>query len=333
MIRLTLRQFRTQAVVALGALLVVAVLLAITGPTVVHLAAESAVTKFPGPYLSLHEALSFVLLAIPALIGIFWGAPLVARELETGTFRLAWTQSVTRTRWLAVKLAVLGVSSMVVAGLFSLMVTWWSGPIDRVKLNLFDSAWFGARGITPIGYALFAFALGVTAGVAICRVQPAIVTTLVAFIFARVAVTLWVRPHFLAPVHTSFALTSPMVGIGVVNNAAGATLSASASIPNDWVYSAQIVSKTGHALIPQAVQNAIPDLGAAGGAHAQGVGQEFQTQFQTGIPKLSTTYHVLVTYQPGSRYWAFQGLETTLFIALALALFGVCFWWVRGRVS
>jgi hypothetical protein len=63
------------------------------------------------------------------------------------------------------------------------------------------------------------------------------------------------------------------------------------------------------------------------------VGQEFQTQFQTGIAKLSTTYHVLVTYQPGSRYWAFQGLETTLFIALALALFGVCFWWVRGRVS
>jgi len=42
-------------------------------------------------------------LATPALLGIFWGAPLIARELETGTCRLAWNQSVTRTRWLTVK--------------------------------------------------------------------------------------------------------------------------------------------------------------------------------------------------------------------------------------
>jgi len=123
-----------------------------------------------------------------------------------------------------------------------------------------------------------------------------------------------------------------MIGIGIVKGAAGTTLSASASIPNDWVYSAQIIDKAGHALTPQAVQNAINGLGAAA-PHAQGVGQDFQAQFQAGIAKLATTYHVLVTYQPGSRYWAFQGLETALFIALALALFGVCFWWVRRRVS
>ena len=61
---------------------------------------------------------------------MFWGAPLVARELETGTFRLAWTQSVTRTRWLAVKLALVGLASMAVAGLLSLILTWWSSPID-----------------------------------------------------------------------------------------------------------------------------------------------------------------------------------------------------------
>jgi hypothetical protein len=58
----------------------------------------------------------------------------VARELETGTYRLAWTQSVTRTRWLAVKLGVVGLTSVAVAGLLSLMVTWWSSPIDRANL-------------------------------------------------------------------------------------------------------------------------------------------------------------------------------------------------------
>ena len=81
---------------------------------------------------------SSVLLVVPALIGLFWGAPLVARELETGTYRLVWTQGVTRTRWIAIKLAVVGLASMAVAGLFSLMVTWWSSPLDRVNPNRFQ---------------------------------------------------------------------------------------------------------------------------------------------------------------------------------------------------
>ena len=77
------------------------------------------------------QHLSLVSLLVPALIGIFWGAPLVARELEAGTFRLAWTQSVTRTRWLAVKIALVGLASVLAAGLLSLLVTWWSSPLDR----------------------------------------------------------------------------------------------------------------------------------------------------------------------------------------------------------
>ncbi len=87
-----------------------------------------------------------VLYVVPALIGIFWGAPLVARELETGTFRLAWNQSVTRTRWLAVKLGLIGLASMAAAGLFSLMVTWWSSPIDQA--NGLDASRNGSRAST-----------------------------------------------------------------------------------------------------------------------------------------------------------------------------------------
>ena len=132
---------------------------------------------------------------MPALIGVFWGAPLVARELETGTYRLAWNQSVTRTRWLAVKLGLIGLAAMAAAGLLSLMVTWWSSPIDQAlaargpqraqRRNRFAPLLFGARGIVPIGYAAFAFALGVTVGVLIRRTLPAMATTLAVFVAVR----------------------------------------------------------------------------------------------------------------------------------------------------
>ena len=140
MIRLSLRQFRTQAGVALGLLLIVAVLLISTGPHLAHIydiyaksqAACAAsgncrqVNLNIGEFDRLLELIGTALVALPAIIGAFWGAPLISRELENGTHRLAWTQSVGRTRWLTIKLALVGLASVVTTGLLSLMVTWWS---------------------------------------------------------------------------------------------------------------------------------------------------------------------------------------------------------------
>ena len=117
MIRLTWLQFRAQAVTAATALAAVVAVLAVTGP---HRGLNSGASHW------LYVAGIAVLYLTPATIGIFWGAPLISRELETGTFRLAWTQSISRTRWLAVKLGLTGLASMATAGLLSLMVTWWS---------------------------------------------------------------------------------------------------------------------------------------------------------------------------------------------------------------
>jgi hypothetical protein len=120
------------------------------------------------------------LLLVPAIIGTFWAAPLLTREFEAGTFQLAWTQSVTRTRWLAAKLGVGALAAVAAAGLFSLMLTWWSGPIDTaapfakgisITFLRLGFVLFPTRGITPLGYAAFAFALGVTAGVLLRRVE------------------------------------------------------------------------------------------------------------------------------------------------------------------
>ena len=194
MIRLAWRQFRTQAAVAFAALAALAIVLAITGAHLAHLYDTSGIATCKAPsncdalkstFLShdklLHNLLGPLLLAVPALLGIFWGAPLVARELETGTYRLAWTQSVTRTRWLAVKVALIGLCQHRRRGTVQPhdhLVVEPARPREHepVRPGVFDE-----RGIVPIGYAAFAFALGLTAGALIRRTVPAMATTLVAF--------------------------------------------------------------------------------------------------------------------------------------------------------
>ena len=89
--------------------------------------------------------------AVPGLIGVFWGAPLITREIETGTFRLAWTQSVMRSRWLAVKVGLIGLVALVAAGLLSLMASWWMNPIYQASAQgnrrSFGGRPVGARGV------------------------------------------------------------------------------------------------------------------------------------------------------------------------------------------
>ena len=208
MIWLTWRQFRAEAAVALGALAAVAIALAITGPHIVHIydtavvacrasrgcsAAQSAFLRYD-PLL--HGGLNLLVIFAPGLIGMFWGAPPVARETETGTFRLARTEGVTRKHWLAAKLGGVGLASMAAAGLLSLMATWWASPIDRVNANRLSPGVFAARDTVPVSYA---FAVGVTAGLIIRRTVPALAATLAAFFGARLAMTYWVRPHFATP--------------------------------------------------------------------------------------------------------------------------------------
>jgi len=196
MIRLTWLQFRAQAVTAAAALAAVVVVLAVSAP---HRALDAGASHW------LYMAGIVVLYLTPAIIGIFWGAPLISRELETGTFRLAWTQSISRTRWLAVKLGLTGLASMATAGLLSLMVTWWSSPMDQLNPlggYRLSALLFGARDLIPVGYAAFALALGVTTGLLARRAVPAIAITLAIFTAVQVAVPLWVRPHLIPPVRT-----------------------------------------------------------------------------------------------------------------------------------
>jgi ABC-type transport system involved in multi-copper enzyme maturation permease subunit len=365
MIWLTWRQFRVQAAVAVIFLAVAAIVLGITGSQLRDLyntlgiaacnahgsstSSRSIATNCATIYATfaskdsvLRNLLGPLLLAIPVITGIFWGAPLLARELESGTYRLAWTQSVTRTRWLATKIALVGLASIAVAEIFSLMVSWWFSPVDKVNMNRLTQGVFDERGIVAIGYAALAFVLAVTAGALIRRTLPAMATTLVAFIGARLIMSYWIRPHLIGPAHTTTALRSA-TNIGFEGGPLGETFVAgNPSIPNTWVLSSRIVDEAGHAPTTQSLhkflRTACPNIGAppVGGGAPPVVGGHRpanQETFQACIDQLSAKFHLAVTYEPASRYWPLQGYETAIFVGLTLVLVGFCFWWVRHRLS
>jgi hypothetical protein len=318
--------------VAAGALAIVAVMLALTGPSLVHLYdatvvscaarhdCSTATTAFTGTDGPLQVFLDFLLLAVPLLIGMFWGAPLISREFEAGTFRLAWTQGVTRTRWLAVKLGLGAVASAVIAGLLSLMVSWWSSQLDQVNADPFDSLRFGVRGIVPVGYAAFAFALGLTVGLVFRRMLPAMLTAFIGFVAVREAVTAWVRPYLFTPLQQSQPITTA-TPVSIDQTSPGVIKAFEStrgiSLPDAWVYSVQIVDQAGHAPTSSFLSRACP-LGDYGPLNPRDC-----------TARLAAMFHQQVTYQPGSRYWPMQWYELAIFLALSMVLGGFCFWWIR----
>lgn len=335
MIRFAWMQFRVQAFVAVGALAVVAVVLGVTGPNLAHLynssgfatcGAHGDCARIANGLLShdrLLQNLGTVLTVVPALIGLFWGAPLVAREFESGTFRFLWTQSTSRVHWLAIKMAVVGVASMTVAGLLSLMVTWWSSPFDRVNPNQF-SGLFAERGIVAIGYAAFAFVLGVTVGLLVRRTLPAMATTLIGFVVVRLGITK-LRPHFQSPLTLREKLA--MGAHGVVKSVPGPGAAAPPHL-GDWVLSSKVLSSSGLPFNQAKITCSVfvtPSTKASASSTASACLARARA-YSAGLREV-------VTFQPSSRYWAFQWYETAIFVGLALVLAGFCLWWIRRRLA
>jgi hypothetical protein len=355
------RQFRVQAIIAAIALAVVGIIVIATEPGIAHLYATtvgacpstSNCSNIVAQFLHTDNALQFFLdvaiLFIPGLVGAFWGAPLVAREIEDGTFRMAWTQSVSRTRWLLVKLVVGGLASAVVAGLLSLAVTWWFAPFNHASvvppmtgdsnaLNQF--ATFDQRGIVPIGYAVFGFAVGVFTGMVVRRTVPAMAMTLVVLVLCRVGVADLVRPNLIAPVVLNQSMTSDH-GIGYISTCESSCTQANIvagppDLPGAWVVSdpPAIVDAAGAVLSPSVVARECPDLAQNSGgsginSNRPQKGQANGDVLTSCASKLNATYHEQVTFQPADRYWAFQWAEFGIFVVLAFAVGGAGLWWVR----
>ncbi|WP_404960658.1 ABC transporter permease [Streptomyces sp. 147326] len=329
---------------ALAALAVLAMFLVVTGlqmrdlydSTVAHCGDDCGTARnaLVVEYQNLTYYVTSLLLAVPGIIGVFWGAPLIARELETGTHRLVWNQSITRGRWILVKLGAVGLIAVAVTGVLSLLVTWWASPIDRVNLDRFTPLMFSGRAVVPLGYAAFAFTLGACAGLLIRRTVPAMAATLVAFVAVQILVPFVIRPHFVTPEHADVTLSSlvmaPVGGGGesgapkdgwngnhIQLKGAGddSYLRVGVLKPGVWVVSD-----------PGAVLDAF-DREVRG---ARGCADRTTDPFECFA---TSDLHIEVDYQPADRYWTFQWVETGIFLALSGLLAGFCSWWLRRRTA
>lgn len=335
MIRFAWTRFRTQALVGAGVLAIVGAVMLVTGIQLNHAYyAAVAVCKqqgncahmftytFPSQgYLDAGNELSALTLAVPGLIGMFWGAPLAAREFETGTFRLVWTQGVTRTRWLAAKLAIAGTAAVAAGELFTLMVNWWSSPLHKAQMSYtpFAAGSFHA-GVAPVGYAAFAFALGVTAGLLIRHTLPAMAVTLAVYAAVIIAFPIWVRPHLIPPVQTTSTLSLASIAnmpVGGLNGQLSLVPGSAAAPPGAWVIS------SGQLTTPDGRASSSEPAGPCG-VHPSPAGAQACNAYIESLHLRQT-----VTYQPASRYWAFQWIETAIYLAFALLLAGLCFLRIR----
>ena len=312
---MTWRQHRFQLLVAgtvLGTLLVAA---AATGlpmhaaygrdslasclPPAARSGCELVLGRFEGQYGGLADSARF-LVVLPVLAGLFVGVPLLTRELEHGTFRFAWAQGVTRTRWLLVKFALLGLAAVAAGAVLSLAVAWWRRPFDELGGRM-SPAGFEIQGLVVPAYMLAALAVGVLAAALLRRTLPAMLLALGVFVVARLAVGTLLRPRFQEPLHETAAGLAP--------------------VPRgrDWILHDSLVDAVGRVITTARQDVAI--------RHAQ----------QGGIDPndylVSLGWRRAVTYQPGDRFWTFQALEAGLFAALALACLAAAVWLLRRRIA
>jgi len=269
------------------------------------------------------------------VLGTLWGAPLVAHELESRSSDFAWAQSVTRTRWLAVKVGWLLLAAAVWGGCVAALVTWWSGPRNALYGNALQPNDFDMQGIVPVAYALFGMALGIAAGALLRRTVPAIAVTLTGFIGVRVAVAELLRPHYLTAVTTYYSAVStwtPPLGSWVLGSGEADKSGQVLAIPDI------VVNQGG---VPNVIQGVpVSDLPAACRALIPAAVRTVTraTPNGGGLPMshlasciASAGFRQFTSYQPISRYWAFQGIETGIYVLLAAALIAVTFVVVRRR--
>jgi hypothetical protein len=246
------------------------------------------------------DLVQYGLVVLPAIAGAFIGAPLVAREVENGTHRLAWTQGVTRTRWIFTKLGLVFVPLMgaaAVVGILEVIL------IDHMGSVANHWNWFDQQAPMTVAAIAFGLALGVASGAVIGRSIPAMAVTLVGIVATRFILAVLVRAHYMSPV--LFASHDPFANTGI------------GAIPSAWWLDQPVYQDASGRTISG--RDAFP--------------------FNGGTPADAIAYwkdhgiSMVQYYQPGDRFWTFQTIESSILIALAIVLLGFAVYWVTRRVS
>jgi hypothetical protein len=336
---LTWRQYRAQAAVAALVLAVFATVMLVTGfqmaaqwhTLLAGCTASHTCDNLQEGGTSLGSVLGhdFAILSMlaPVLFGVLVGAPLVAHEYEARTSDFAWAQSITRTHWLAVKVGWVLLAAAVWGGAIATLVTWWSGPRNAAFANSFQANYFDQQGLVPIAYSVFATALGIAAGAVLRRTLPAIAIVIGGFIGMRLWVSQDLRMHFMTPVTTYYSVTgnfnpaagSAILSGGLVDKAGQVVTGSSGNVMTVMIDGAPSTS------LPAACQKLLP-------ASASGPGGPSNATLNAVYGCLQKAgYRQFLSYQPIGRWWAFQGIETGIYLAVAAALIAITFYAVRRR--
>jgi ABC-2 family transporter protein len=241
-------------------------------------------------YPSLLDLLPYLAL-VPALVGVFVGAPLLPRELERGTHRLVWTQSVSRTRWLLTKVVLLAAASITFGLALGVVARWFLSPyVDGAVVSPVQRDILGLLDVAPAAYCLFAFGLGVAAGALARRTLPAMAAALAAFVAVRLG---WesLRYRLMPPRHAVTDLSSA-VPAGPGRHDWVLPVSPFVSAEGTPVDDTLVARWCGPAPTKQAYQACLADHGV-----------------------FSATY-----WEPASRFWTMQWLDVTVFGSTGVAL-------------
>jgi len=302
----------------------------------------------PGALGALHNdfrlipSLTAALIAVPLLAGMFFAAPMVSREYEMGTHRLAWTQSVSPRHWISTKIVlifgVIGAAALALA----LLATWALDPLTEAFNGRYNSVWYDIQGIVPVACILFALAVGAAASALIRRTIPAMAVTLVAYAATRIPIE-FIRAHF-APVATR-SYTIPLSTL--LQNPSGAPqdITPGGLSPSDWVQSITITDPSGHVVSPDASNLNVlgrycPDLRPPGTPPSAPVGNN--PAQSTPLPSAAhlaackpvvrnLSLHEKIAYQPASHFWLIQTVESAIFITVAAVLIAATVYAVTRR--
>jgi hypothetical protein len=258
---------------------------------------QSQLSAFQQDYARLADQLPHYLMILPGLIGVFVGAPLVARELESGTFRFAWTLARSRVQWIVTKLVLLAVVLTAFALAFSALFTWWYGPFDAITGRMTSSGAYEISGLVFAARTLFGFTLGALAGLLIRRTVPAMAATAAAWAAVVVPSMVWLRPLIQKPITT--------IGHPGKGTIASSHVPFNATVVNHWYQDAAGHHVGYDQLFQQAIVANHRTLPTPDQYHAY-LAQHHYTQW--------------VSYQPNTWFWHFQTVEASGYAILAVLL-------------
>jgi len=283
-------------------------------------ACQNQVINFNTAYGPTAYTIATLLHVVPALIGAFVGAPVLARELETGTFRYAWTLGVGRQRWTLAKLVPLTVAVTAASGAFSLLFSWYYQPFFADGGNIpLDPKLFDLHGVAFAAWTLAAFAIGALMGLLIRRVVPAIAATLAAVAGLLFVARLYLQQHYIAPLIAKNPFNPP-VSAWIINawwTKNGTTISQSTMNQITYTMFRQILP----AILPKNVNS--NDV-------------KFYKRAANSQVLNYLTHHGYTqwtSYQPGSRFWPFQWIEGGWLLALSVLLLAATVWLVGRRAT